>query len=406
MDIVIKRREIGMIGRTWGLVYGRRKIGKTFMLRNFFRWDYYISVGREGSFWLDGGEIDRLSDIDSLVEFILKALNKGKTVVLDEFQRLSAEVIERLTIAHPRGILLLSGSSMAVIRSLTGTGSPFLGLVKEFKIGLIDPRDMIEHVNSEAFLDYMVYLRDPWLIPMMKGTSILRDLYDVVTHIPWTIPSLVGEVFIEEDRKLTAIYEGITRCIGAGRGRPSEIASILYARGVINKDSSSAIVPYIKNLLKMGILKEVKLHNRKGVVYRMLSPIFSVFYYIAEKYPLEYLPPTFKTAKKNIMRVHALCYEDFIVDLVAHILDGQVMYSTFPEIDGIIVDRKGRIIAAIEVKHGRISQKEKSDFLDKTENFRGKRIIVAKNAIDYEDVIGLTPANIIEAIRIWKIPKI
>ncbi len=373
------------------------------MLRNFCKWDYYITVARDGNFWLDGGEVNRLPDINELVQFISKSLRTGKTVILDEFQRLPNGAIEKLTTAHPSGTLILSGSNMGVVKSITGTSSPFLGLVKEVRIGLIHPRNLVKFAGSGSFLDYMVYLRDPWLIPLMSGKSILRDLYNIVAHATWTIPSLVGEVFIEENRKLTAIYEGITRSIGAGRGRPPEIASLLYARGIIKHNSSSAIAPYIRNLQRMGILKELKLYKRKGVIYRMLSPIFSVFYYISDKYPLEYNPPSFATAKKNLTRIHSLCYEDFIVGLLARILDKYVIYSTSPEIDGILVDHKGRPAVAVEVKHGMINKTEISNFLTKTDDIR-TRVVVSKNAQDYDDVIAFTPDMVINCIRQWKIP--
>ena len=48
MDVVVERREAKELGTSWALVYGRRKVGKTFMLRNFYQWMYIsISLGRE-----------------------------------------------------------------------------------------------------------------------------------------------------------------------------------------------------------------------------------------------------------------------------------------------------------------------------------------------------------------------
>ncbi|PIV67932.1 MAG: hypothetical protein COS08_07620, partial [Euryarchaeota archaeon CG01_land_8_20_14_3_00_38_12] len=178
---------------------------------------------------------------------------------------------------------------------------------------------------------------------------------------------------------------------------------ILYSRGLIPKDSASGVVPYIKNLVKMGILKEVKLYGKKGIIYRMVSPIFSVFYYLSDKYEMEYSRPSFEIMKENIMRIHSLCYEDFVAEVIADILGGYLRYSHDPEIDGIIVDRKEKPIAVVEVKYGKIGRNDISKFVDKTENIRGKRIIVAKNRIDYKDVTVLTPDKFKNTVMRWKI---
>lgn len=403
MDIVIERKEAKSLGDRWTLVYGRRKVGKTFMLRRFYSWDYYILVGRDGALWVDGAEVEKFTNIEDLMSFLVKALKTGRKVVIDEFQRLPAYVLERVSTVHPSGTLFLSGSSMRVVKDIIGSRSPLLGLIEEHPLGLIHPRDIAKVLDMRDFLDYMVYLRDPWLIPIMDGRDILKDLYRVVAHTPSTIPSLVGEIFREEGRRLTSTYEGIIRSIGAGHGKPSEISSILYSCGLIRKDSPSAVVPYIKNLVKMRILKEIKLYGKKGIVYRMISPIFSVFYYLSDKYEMDYERPPFEIMKENIIRIHSLCYEDFVVELISRILGGYLRYSQEPEIDGIIVDRKERPLAVVEVKSREISRSDISKFVNKTENIRGKKIVVAKNKIEYEDVSVLTPDDLRNIVLRWEI---
>ena len=43
---VIQRKEAGEIAEApgWLLVFGRRKVGKTFLVKNTLRWDVYFSV--------------------------------------------------------------------------------------------------------------------------------------------------------------------------------------------------------------------------------------------------------------------------------------------------------------------------------------------------------------------------
>lgn len=403
MDIVVERREARALSDHWALIYGRRKVGKTFMLRRFYSWDYYILAGRDGTIWVDGADIERFTSIDDMLRFLLRALRSGKKVVIDEFQRLPSNVLERAGTVHPSGTLILSGSSMRVVKDVIGSRSPLLGLIEEQRMGLIHPQDLAKALSAKAVMDYMVYLRDPWLIPMMDGDDIMKDLYRVITRTPSTITSLVGEIFREEDRKLTATYEGIIKSIGAGYGRPSEISSVLYSCGLISRDSPSAVVSYIKNLVKMGILKEIKIYGRKGIIYRMASPIFAVFYYLSDKYEMDYETPPFEVMKENITRIHSLCYEDFVVGLIAHILGGSFRYSQEPEIDGIIVDRKERPLAVVEVKSGSLTRSDVYKFVNKTKYIGGKRFVIAKNKIEYEDISVLTPHDLRNIVLRWEL---
>ena len=403
MNLIVRRREAEQLKDRWSLVYGRRKVGKTFMLRRFQSWDYFILVSRDGNIWIDGADIERFTSIDDFLRFILKNLQAGRKIIIDEFQRLPNYILEKIATIHPSGTLIFSGSSMRIVKEILGEKSPLLGLVEEHPIGLMNPQDVIKTLEIREPLDYTVYIRDPWLIPLMEGKNIYKDLYRIIAYTQSTIPSLIGEIFREEERMLTSTYEGIIENIGAGYGKPSEISSILYHRGLISKDSPSTVIPYIKNLVKMGILKEIKLYGKRGVIYRMVSPIFSVFYYLSDKYEMDYSIPSFDNMREDIMKIHGLCYEDFIIETIANIIGGYIRYSQEPEIDGIIVDRRERPIAVVEVKHGNITKNELSKFIDKTEDLRGKRIVVAKNKIEYEDIVAITPEEFKNNLLKWRI---
>ncbi len=402
MDLIVERSEIKELEDAWTLIYGRRKVGKTFMLRNFYPWDVYFHVTRDGTIWVDGTDIRKITSVEDFIGIVSSLLKSGKRVVIDEFQRLPFGVMERLSLLHPYGTLLLSGSSMRVVREVLGKNSPLLGLLEEHRIGLISPQDMAVKLKGDNALDYIVYLRDPWLIPIMNGKNVHRDLYRVVVRAAHTLTALIGEIFIEEDRKLTATYEGIIESIGSLKDKPSEIASSLYSRGLLSRDSASAVAPYIKNLERMGIVKSIKLYGRRGVIYRMLSPIFTVFYYIRSLYDFDMRVPSYDEVEENIKRIHGLCYEDFIVETLAWLMRGYVRYSQYPEIDGIIVDRRGRPIAVVEVKRGKITKSEVSKFLSKTESINGKKIVVAKNKVE-DDVLSLTPHSMLNLIQQGKI---
>lgn len=396
MNIKIPRSEAETIKDSWVMIYGRRKIGKTFMIKNFVKWDYYFLVGQAGTIWCEGAPVKKFSILDDFSEFLIESLREGKSVVVDEFQRLPLEVLERISTIHPFGQLILSGSSMAIVKKIFGIKSPLLGLLKEHKIGLIRHDDIIKKLSLENMVDYSTYLRDPWLIPNMGGSDILHDLYDVLTGVRYTIPALLGEIFHEEDRTISEVFEGILGSIGSGHGKPSEIASILYNRGIINRDAPSHVVPYIKNLIDMDILKQLRIFKKKRTIYRMVSPIFSIYYYMNDKYGLERGLPPFSIVKNNLIRAHSFSVEDFIISALASSFNGEVRYSFEPEIDGIIVDRRERPLAIVEVKWGRISNSDIDRYLDKIDELGigGKRIIVSKESIRSDEIDIIDPKKL------------
>ena len=115
MERIFKRSEVLSVKQGWCLVYGRRKVGKTFMLKNFINWDIFILIGREGTIWVDGVPLKKFNTIEEMLDLVISSLQGGKKIVIDEFQRLPFEIIERIGTLHPSGKLILSGSSMAVV---------------------------------------------------------------------------------------------------------------------------------------------------------------------------------------------------------------------------------------------------------------------------------------------------
>ena len=87
--------------------------------------------------------------------------------------------------------------------------------------------------------------------------------------------------------------------------------------------------------------------------------------------------------------------EEYIVEVLAKSLGGYVNYSYDPEIDGIIVDRKGRPKAVVEVKWGRVKGSDVDRFLERTESISSNRILVTKTRISRDGVKTLLPKDIV-----------
>jgi len=63
------------------IVYGRRKTGKSFFIKNFTEWDEYFFIKR------DGGAIDLRNKREVSYEYLKDMiLESNKKVVVDEFQ--------------------------------------------------------------------------------------------------------------------------------------------------------------------------------------------------------------------------------------------------------------------------------------------------------------------------------
>lgn len=397
MDLEFPRGEAGEMVTGWALVYGRRKVGKTYMLERFVEWDAYLLVGIEGRIWMDGAPIDRLDSLEDMVDMVMAMLKEGKTVVVDEFQRVPLSHLERISSVHPRGRLVLSGSSLGVVGRFLDPGSPLLGRFREVRVDLVRPKDLFGAWPEGLSLDYAPYISDPWTIPLMEGENIMDDLHSLMSGTVYTVPSLVGEVFHAEDRGLSEIYQGIMGCIGSGRSRPAEIATVLYHRGVISQDSASHVSPYIQALTRMGLLKSIGVNGRKRSIYRFSSPVFSVYYYLESKYGLERGLPSLDTVRDNLTRAHSFVMEDFLVNCLAQSLGGYVTHSFEPEVDGIIVDRSGRPLAVVEVEWGKTDGKDVSSFIEKASPMKVPMYLLTKQRVEHEGVRVMAPDEMVQS---------
>ncbi len=393
--IVVKRSEAKEIERTggWLLIFGRRKVGKTFLIKNFLNYDLYFFIRRDGRIINERGK----STVDKMMVKLRRKLKEGKTVVIDEFQRLPEEIWDEIASVHPSGRLILSGSSMSVVSKLLSKNSPFLGIIYPYRLGLIRARDILKsllsHLPVEKAVEVAPYLRDPWTIPLF--TTPEKFFPSLLRILPYAIPALIGEIFTEEERELTKTYYSIISLMGEGYSDYREIASILYSRRIIKSPVSSSVLPYIKNLRDMGILKEIKKYGRKKYVYEIDSEPTKMFYYLDARYDLS-RDITYDEVKPTVQKLRNLAIERFVGDLFAEIYGGRVEYlkEANREIDILITKRNKPLIVG-EVKWGRANKKDIDNFRKKTEDFYCRKIFFTKRKIRSNgDIEVLTPEDL------------
>ncbi len=390
--------EIEKLG-SWVLLYGRRKVGKTFLLKKFLRWDCYVSVRRNLTLRVSGAEAGRAKELPGAVGAVLE---RGGVVVIDEFQRLPWWVLEDLTAYHPEGRLILSGSSLGVTRRVFGPRSPLLGFFTPYKLSLVRPADIVPAVTGRygavRGIEAAAYLRDPWLIPLYRGGDVARFVYEYSCRYWESVKALLGEVFAEEERMLTKTYEAVLSLLGSRVWRLNEVANILYVKGLLKEPSSSHVAGFVRNLVEMDLVAPLKIYGSRRKIYRLKSPIMEAYYYLDSKYDVSEREVMYSEVEPTVKLLLRLHVEDLVAELMAEYYRGRREYSLKPEID-LIVTRRGKPVAIGEVKWGSYTNRDLENFYSKTGALPGLKIFVTKEKekdrykdvllVDAEDIASL-----------------
>ncbi len=393
MGITIPRSEAALLkGDGWFLVFGRRKTGKTFMIRRMLDYDHYFFV-------MKGGVVAHESELLAYPVFrerLAGLLREPVTVVIDEFQRMPADFLDYLHFLSPesRAKLILVGSSLSVARMVLSKRSPLLGLVRPIRVSLIRPVDIVRglaaRMRPEDLLKAAPYLRDPWILRFLGPEFSMESLIDIIR---FNVPALIGESFREEDRVFTDRYELILRALSLGNSTPGEVAS--YISGMTDEDLRGPDVKsYLSNLQVMGIVTRTPILGRRRYLYAIESPLVDLFYYLDSKtgyHELDIQPEDLVMLARVKEGVY---YERFVVSLLAEIMNARIARSLDPEVDGFLL-RGGKIVAAIEVKMGEITGGEVREFLEKVP-VECERIVVAKEGPQVEGVHLMRPEDLVE----------
>lgn len=355
--MIIRRKEVKAIKpiKKWLLIFGRRKTGKTFLVENFLDYDEYFFVKRDRS--IISKKDGKVINYETLTSLIKRSLPDGKTVVVDEFHRLGEDFLDFVHSTKKGGKLILISSTLFLSKNLFASHSPVLGLFAEVPIGLIGLDDTIKALKKPGidrkFLAEMgVLLREPIAIDYYGPDEDPRKLMArVITHSLKTIPALVGEIFAEEERTISASYDGILRAIAGGKTVSSEISSHLFSRGLIKKDDPSLIQQYLSNLVEFGIIKRIRVHGRKKFIYKHVSPLVRIFYYADEKYNISERALDEKEMERLVEEMMPKVVEDNVRGLLAERfgLEESVAEARDFDVDGCLL-RFRELEVALEVK--------------------------------------------------------
>jgi len=321
--IIERPEEIRRLNETrkWILVYGRRKTGKTFLVENFVDYDEYFFIKRDRG--IISKRDNKTISYETFTNILKRALEDNKTVVVDEFHRLKDDFFDFLHYTKKHGKLILISSTLFLSKKLFSSRSAPLGFFAEMPIGLISIKDCIKtlsqfKLDKKQIVELAILLREPIAIDYFNEKEKARRIFnEILISSVKTIPALIGEIFTEEERSITAIYEGILRSLANGKGASGEISSYLFSKKLIGKDDPSVIQQHLSNLTMLGVIKKIGVFGKKKFVYKHVSVLAKLFYYADEKYNISERKPDEKEMERIIDGIMPKAIEDNIREFFA-----------------------------------------------------------------------------------------
>ena len=365
--------------KKWVLVYGRRKTGKTFIINNFIKFDEYFFIKADrGILTKDAKSIN----YETLIEILRRGIEENKVIVIDEFHRLGKDFFDFLHYSKKNGKIILISSTLFLSKKLISEKSALLGLFFEIPIGLISLKDTLMalkkfNFSKKEMLELAILLREPIAVDYFDEKKKARKIIaEVILGSTKTIPALIGEIFNEEVREISAVYDGILRAIAVGKSNSGEISNYLFSKRLIKKDDPSIIQQYLNNLISFGIINRLELFNKKKFVYKLVSPLSRIYYYADEKYNLSERKVSESEIFSIIDEIIPRIVEDNIREFLAekHGLKESVIESKDFEIDGCLLKFK-KPETLLEVKWKKLKKVD----IEKAE--KNLSMIEAKNKI-------------------------
>ena len=305
-------KELDVLDRAWNsdksefiVLYGRRRVGKTTLLNEFFKNKSGIFYVAEDIFYrvqisdvkdviaeFFNDEFLRNVTIESwknLFEYLSRVmpLDKRFYLVLDEFTYLSKNdrtIITSLQkfwdsfLSGTRIFLAISGSDMGMVEDMVlSYSSPLYG--RRTRDILLEPMSL---KNSLKFLDmdfvngFMTFMAIGGVPEYLLKASGYRDFFSFIMR---EFEDKQGYFYREpyfllsQEFRNPNIYFSILNAISSGKNKPVEMANLI---GV----ESKKLYPYIENLINLGfILRETPVTEKKNPGIYVMKDYMTEFWF-------------------------------------------------------------------------------------------------------------------------------
>lgn len=403
MRIIPRRIEVEKVKKSmpWVMIYGRRRTGKTFLVENFIEHDRFFFVNR------DATVLDKKNgEIHTYREFmkVFREIVGKEVIVVDEFHRLPESFLDFLRSTGIKGKLILITSTLWLAKSLLGKGQPLVGLVRPVRVDLVDEREIIAELSKtlkgKELIESSVYLREVMLIPSYRP-PVREFISEFLFDGKIILKELIGEIFTEEERELTKIYEGVMKAVAEGKNISTEISTFLFSRDLISKDNPGMVQKYLNNLVEMGLLERMKVFNKKRYRYFHISPLIDLHYYLEGKYAYTEVETPSQFIKKVVDEKVPRHVEQFFRRLLAKLFGMQscLIKEKSLEIDIVLAEfQRLRVVGEVKWKD-KVTRREIKEIDEKLSRFRNcKKIVVVPSL----NVLECEPKN----AEVWDVDRV
>jgi len=190
------------------------------------------------------------------------------------------------------------------------------------------------------------------LILYQEPSMIGWSLGEIIVHGRNLAYGLVGEVLDEEDLLYTRRINAILAAVSLGKNTPTEIASYLYSHGYIPSQSPTHLPRYIDAAIDAGLLERIPVYGtRRRTVQRHVSPLTDLSFYLDARHAARDIPYTRDQLLDKARERIPFLFEVFVERALSQLCSLRPVKILRPnEIDIALVDRKGNLVIAGEVK--------------------------------------------------------
>ncbi|MEK6968084.1 MAG: ATP-binding protein [Nanoarchaeota archaeon] len=390
---ILKNKFAGLQSGEMLVIYGRRRVGKTELIRQFMNaipenklYFYVDLVEKQGI--LDSlskavqdqlGETRKFADFDDFLNFISIKSDKNFVLVIDEFQRfleVAPNFITQLQnnwdqkLKNKKIMIILVGSSIGMIQKITNSKAGALyGRATKLKISpfkYADFRLMFKELSEEEkIVTYAVFGGTPYYLE--KAKKIEGDINKKINELLLK----KGAELVEEPKNLLeyenvrvhAKYNSILQATSSGKENIKEIQDFTG----IDSNIMSAYIKRLDELLDLLGRKDPVLGKARLGRYVLKDNFFGFWYRFIFPNQTALNLGNFKivsnSIKENLNSYVGRVFEDVCKEiLIARIsksLDGYVLdfenigswwNRSGEEIDIVAYNRKSRRILVAEVK--------------------------------------------------------
>jgi AAA+ ATPase superfamily predicted ATPase len=299
-------------GPQLALLYGRRRIGKTYLLNHIWP--------REQVFYFTGAETTEAQNRETLVRDVADWSGRSLhvedyptwrqvfrllfelrspdplVIVLDEFQYLGKNPEDLGSIASELNavweqqrptrpfVLILSGSAVKTLEALDAGGAPLYGrFTWKAKLEPFDYGHVAEMAPFASLRDrvrcYAAFGGTPrYLAALDLGQSLDENIARLLLDPRGEVRSLVETALVQErGLREVAKYQAILRAIGTGN---TEFAEIKVRAG-LQADADTVVRRMVEKLIDLGYVRSERNVGAKATApyrYRIDDPAFAFYY--------------------------------------------------------------------------------------------------------------------------------